>query len=527
MGKYLYGASVQGIQEFIFKTNKLREIVGASEMVKEICEEKFFEVSGGITKPENLILAAAGNIKCLFDEYEKNKLEEVVKLFPKMVMEYAPGITISQAVVKFDGKISEALQDLEMALKTQRNKAAMPLETGYMALNRARRTGGVLYKNIKIKKDVHEDVELSTKRKYDKFNDRDNKNLLFKDLAGEGNFDPEMLSNDMADINVGSNNKWVAVVHADGNGLGNIIQNIGDQLTDNNKFHEFSKAIDNSTKEALQYAFKEVIINDTRCFEESLKNGETPKKDYRYPIRPVVIGGDDVTIIIRADLALDFTKMFLKKFEEISKNNFEVFKLKELDNGLSACAGIAFVKESYPLHYALHLAEELCKDAKKMVKKEDVPKLGNDGSQMPRSSLAFFKVQDSYVESLEQMKKRTKYASASTIDYDYGPYLINKCESRENIPHIGELEAKLDVLKDQQTEKSKGVSKLRQLVSETFKSKDTSKFMYERMKTVNDKFIEALKLPENIFDERQKDQKGHTIPVKSILLDLIQIHSFK
>jgi len=36
MSKYLYGASVQGIQDFIFKTNKLQEIVGASEIVKNI-----------------------------------------------------------------------------------------------------------------------------------------------------------------------------------------------------------------------------------------------------------------------------------------------------------------------------------------------------------------------------------------------------------------------------------------------------------------------------------------------------------
>ena len=33
MTKYLYGASVQGIQDFIFKTNRLKDIVGASEIV--------------------------------------------------------------------------------------------------------------------------------------------------------------------------------------------------------------------------------------------------------------------------------------------------------------------------------------------------------------------------------------------------------------------------------------------------------------------------------------------------------------
>ena len=33
---YYYGASIQGIQGFIFATNKLKEIIGASEIVKNI-----------------------------------------------------------------------------------------------------------------------------------------------------------------------------------------------------------------------------------------------------------------------------------------------------------------------------------------------------------------------------------------------------------------------------------------------------------------------------------------------------------
>ena len=44
--KYLYGASVQGIQDFIFKTDKLAEIVGASELVEQICTTLFLQVSG-------------------------------------------------------------------------------------------------------------------------------------------------------------------------------------------------------------------------------------------------------------------------------------------------------------------------------------------------------------------------------------------------------------------------------------------------------------------------------------------------
>ena len=34
MTKFLYGASVQGFQRFIFQTNELKDIVGASELVE-------------------------------------------------------------------------------------------------------------------------------------------------------------------------------------------------------------------------------------------------------------------------------------------------------------------------------------------------------------------------------------------------------------------------------------------------------------------------------------------------------------
>ena len=41
MSKYLYGVSIQGIQEFIFKTNKLKEIIGASKIVEDMDSIKF------------------------------------------------------------------------------------------------------------------------------------------------------------------------------------------------------------------------------------------------------------------------------------------------------------------------------------------------------------------------------------------------------------------------------------------------------------------------------------------------------
>lgn len=122
--KFLYGASVQGIQSFIFQTSKLAEIVGASELVEQICTSFFKEqIGSGNFKEENLILGAAGNIKYIFDN--ASSCQELVRKFPKAVMEMVPGITISQAVVEYEqGGLNSALQKLEDKLRVQRNKAS-------------------------------------------------------------------------------------------------------------------------------------------------------------------------------------------------------------------------------------------------------------------------------------------------------------------------------------------------------------------------------------------------------------------
>lgn len=39
--KWLYGASVQGIQGYIFQANKLKDVIGASELVKDLRETNF------------------------------------------------------------------------------------------------------------------------------------------------------------------------------------------------------------------------------------------------------------------------------------------------------------------------------------------------------------------------------------------------------------------------------------------------------------------------------------------------------
>ena len=119
--RYLYGAAVQGIQNFIFQTNELKDIVGASELVS--------------------ILYAAGNVKYIFTS--RNECERIVREFPRLVLEKAPGITISQAVVEYKDEMtfSECVNILEEKLRAQRNLPTRSTLLGKIGIKRSRSTG--------------------------------------------------------------------------------------------------------------------------------------------------------------------------------------------------------------------------------------------------------------------------------------------------------------------------------------------------------------------------------------------------
>jgi CRISPR/Cas system-associated protein Cas10 (large subunit of type III CRISPR-Cas system) len=260
--QFIYGASVQGIQPFIFQTNKLKEIVGASQLVDNICTTefaKFCKTFDHEITEDNIIMSAAGNIKYLVDE---TTCQKIVHSFPKYISNYAPGVTISQAVVKRSNNLKDDIDELEKRLKAQRNQPAMPIDIGYMGLERARRTGGVAYK-----KEEYKGQEIVMDRATDlKRNNPEKDSLnLFKKFRGSA-VEVDDVPFDVSDITKKHDNGWLAIVHADGNGLGQLLSNLSksenlanDSEKSKEAFSRFSKQLDIATQEAAQEAFLEVI----------------------------------------------------------------------------------------------------------------------------------------------------------------------------------------------------------------------------------------------------------------------------
>ena len=352
--QYLYGAAVQGIQQFIFQTSKLKDIMGASQLVDSICTTAFEEFSAaeGCEK----IIAAAGNIKYIFQSQED--CEKAVLQFPQKVMKLAPGITISQAVVVMDGdtNFGVAIDALERKLRMQRNKPTIGITYSPMGVERYATTGLAIAQSYE-EKDTYDSQEkeytdlATAAKRWALQKSKEDKSLLYK-CYGEAPSE-QALPQDTRDLT--DSNDWIAIIHIDGNSLGQVVQQIG---KDKDLFAGFSQALDQSTIEAAHVAFRAVC-----------PPGE---KFNTLPIRPIVLGGDDLTVMIRADLALSYARAYLTAFEELTEKNLRfIFDKFDIFNGqkkLTACGGIAYVKAKYPFFYAYELAENLCSAAKKDAK---------------------------------------------------------------------------------------------------------------------------------------------------------------
>lgn len=438
MGRYLYGASIQGIQKYIFQTNELKDIIGASELVNEICDDFVKKYGEDSEHKGKMIVHAAGNIKCIFDSEEACRC--AVRDFPRNAMEKAPGITISQAVVKIeDGSdFSTEIDLLEERLHAQRNHPVKSLTTGLMAMERSRKTG-LPATTIESTKDNNKPEYLDegtvAKRKVPETEKKSNydpsksKDLYYK-LTGD-KIEHKRRPYDTKDLT--GRNDWIAVIHADGNGLGEIVAKIGKNPE---AMHCFSTKLDAATLAAARDAY------DAAIREEAEKDSKLPLS-----IRPVVIGGDDLTVICRGNLAVNFVKEYLTAFEKQTKEKFKdlVPEVKNeeakklLGKGLTACAGIAFIKSSYPFYYGYDLAEALCAEAKKDAKSDEV-KNANDG-QTP-SCLMFHKVQSSFVEDYAEIKRK----ELTTVDGGslcFGPYYLKEQAGRWTIENLSGKAKKL------------------------------------------------------------------------------------
>jgi hypothetical protein len=408
-----------GIQPYIFGSNVLKHNVGASELVRCATQDWVYQrlvALGATNVDENgclndqvaiekdnlmseLVYAGGGNTVVLFRSSETAR--EFTQQLTRCAIRKAPGLqlVVSHREVDWDTQaLSRAVLETmeQVRRKKQAPTASVPLlglsvtadcqYTGLPAVGR-NQDGKRISAEVKAKEDAFE--------------------LAHRRLTASLPLNDYEIPRDFDDFGrTRGESSYVAVIHTDGNGMGKRVAAIADNYPgpqDNRPYiqaiRSFSQSVEKVTQEALNATYQQLI----RCVDSKGRiGGIVPVRSQKLPLRPIVMGGDDVTFVCDGRLGLTLTEFYLRQATA-----------KPLADGkpLSLRAGIAVVKTHFPFARAHALAEELCRSAKRYLNKRKAPPYNEEGL----SAMDWHFAVSGAVLDLEQIRERDYTVEAGRL----------------------------------------------------------------------------------------------------------------
>ncbi len=432
---------VRGIQKYIFRTTKLKEIIGASNIVRNILDEgitEYFKFNNEIDKLVNNWKAKDGKLGNISFEIEHNNQikaeyvyygagnlllafrgsEEELKEFNNFLQEYVlkHSYSLSLAYAYTEVDFSKGSQEYlnkrrEVIGKLNEVKTRMPelVLTKSLPITKSDSITGLpisdssayfdSYLKERISGDRYMPIESALKVKKNEKNGVEELDRIF-------------------DGNRNSNKRMIAVVHIDGNDMAAMIANYIKVLED--------KKLQGVTFEDAVYNSRNISAKIDYVFRDKVRN---ILKEHDKESRLVISSGDDITFIVLAEKALDLVKEIMESIEEeflapYDKNG-NIVDVKMKDNKFSSCAGICFIHSHFPFATAYELAEESCSFAKGEAKKKEnrieTMLLDGNGNKYTRpASFLDFEICDvGVVRNIENDRKVNE-------NYYLKPYCVSK-----------------------------------------------------------------------------------------------------
>jgi hypothetical protein len=398
MTSFAFLFEAKSVQEYILRSGRLRHIVGASELLDSLAPDLLNDVLDalGLGRAQDLRFSREGGGAVYLFADSEGQRNAFADLWCLAVRQYAPGLEF--VVATGEGMDDyQAFRNAHARLLSARNRQPPMLPAGTPVTRYAPRTGEPAVKQEKTLGLQDRATARFGLRQYW----RKEKGGLTGRFAPElpGNAWPRNLDCDPEDPDGAAfpflpDNRYLGLLHADGNGLGQLLMGLQYQVRAAPAgfvplFRDFSTAVRETTLAAARHATETVLLPARGdADDDRSKTGAG-----LIPARPIVLGGDDLTILLRADLAVPFARAFLTWFEVESRTRIEQLRARHpavagiLPECLTAGGGIAFVKSNHPFHLAHELAEGLAKAAKDRAKEART-----DGEGRIAPTLAFHRV---------------------------------------------------------------------------------------------------------------------------------------
>ncbi|MEQ9549782.1 MAG: hypothetical protein RIM23_09205 [Coleofasciculus sp. G3-WIS-01] len=393
MSKYIVSViDTTGIQTYIFGSNRLRENIGASYLVakatnywvKQVLWQRFGDnvyIPDGNQQEKRiendnldaeLVYTGGGNAVILFKDIDC--AIRFTKTLSQKILREAPGLKIVVAhsePFEWGNKLSKTVDSVIKKLEQKKREynpsvpllglgvTANCLSTGLVAVDTSDHYS--VPTSYPVSREIVEKL-----RTVDPKNDAPaNEKLITTIFKGESlNLGDYIVPYDVDDLGrTEGSSSYMAIVHADGNGMGDRFKEYGNQSQSDREYimrmRDLSEKVNQAGVKALKVVANKVLQLAQGKLLEQFAVTERDGKKY-IPCRPIVYGGDDVTFVCDGRLGLTLAALYLKAFEAETANIPDGKKL-------TACAGIAIVKTHYPFARAYQLSEALCKNAKNFV----------------------------------------------------------------------------------------------------------------------------------------------------------------
>lgn len=403
-GKALVLLGTASVQRYIFASNRLKENAGASYLAWEAIEQWRKDPRGA-----ELLYAGGGNAALVFKS--ANQAKHAVQAWSRNLLKEALGLRPTAAIVDIGNTLREALRAAQKQLLRNENAPPFGFDLGALPVTRTCPSAG-LAANARDSSPPHDWLSAEAVSK------RQAAPKAVERLEGElgdvvGAY---RLPLELEHLGIEEGASHIALVHADGNGIGRALLRILEQPLEDEEFKMQLQAFSNRVRQAAENALKEMVRELVKVvpFLESqrvvrLAEDEATGRQY-LPLRPLVHGGDDLTFVCHGRLGLWLTSRYLRHFEEASQQKY------------SACAGVLIMPLKYPFARGYDLAQELCVEAKRKRKKA-----GDSGSW-----LDFHVLLEGSAGSLKMIRER-EYRAGDGSELLRRPYKLEDWARVEQI----------------------------------------------------------------------------------------------
>lgn len=352
---WIYRYETKGIQSWILDSNLLRDLAGGSVLVESLAEEA---KEGAKAVHAQVLQSTSGSMTALFPT--KDALEQFASTWPMRVALRAPGLQLVQTWAPKE----EGLAKVFLSLAERRNRVEVTdLEAGPWVM----RTGRTGLPSVPTPPDISRlKARMTALEPATLAKERARRALREKSGVVTGGVPWKCFVEELESWPEGP----VAVVHADGTGVGRRLMSLEGDL---GALESFSSDLKQATQAATRGAIEELSRD----------------QDGNIYARPIVSAGDDLTYVVRALDARRFASRWLQCFEDGTRS------LGTNGKGLVGGAGIAIVHPRHPFSQGYRVAETLCSRAKKLADDLKEERGGRDASVLAFQRVTTSKEADS------------------------------------------------------------------------------------------------------------------------------------